>query len=557
MQVKARWVLMLAIAGAISMGQECAPVINIPEIPPVIPIPEPPGPTPTPTPEPCLYNSAPVAYAGPDQEGDVGSRVTLSALGSYDGDGDALSYRWVEVRGEAVVLDGAETAEPSFLPALEGIYEFTVTASDSCGASDDDTVRVNVGPGIQATQCPVARAAADQNLVPENQLVHLYGTLSYDPQGLPLTYSWRQLSQAGVPAVMLSQPNAASCTFVAPAVIADVTLTFELTVNNGWCADSTTVEVTIQGAGQQTGPQVNVILVGSTGTFGPSMSYLAVQVSVQDANGQLIQSGLSLSNFEFQSISVQPEGSGTPVAGTAMATNFTVYPPTQGEDITAILDFDSSGSMTWNDPGAAGREAGAEAFFDVLDAGDQVAIMDFGGANDPGFIASRLLQDFTSDLALLRDAVTRIDDGGNTPLWDSGIDALGLLAGAGTGGTLVLLTDGLNNQSTNMSDDVITAANSQDVTVFTVGLGDNLDFAELRDVAASTNGAFAEASDATALEAAFTGIGAAATAGFIEVEGTATYPTQPSGRYTLSGELVTTVTGSAPVVTPFSMTADF
>lgn len=189
----------------------------------------------------CRSNAAPLANAGVDKEVDLQTRVTLSGLSSSDVDGDSLSYRWEQVSGEAVVLDRAVTSSPSFLPPDEGIFEFAVTASDSCGLTDVDTVRISVGGTVQAG-CPTARARTDQSVVSEGAVANLDGGNSVDTEGFPLGYSWRQ---SGGPPVDLIAPSTAIPSFTAPRVVGNVELTFELTVTNGSCSDMDTLTITV------------------------------------------------------------------------------------------------------------------------------------------------------------------------------------------------------------------------------------------------------------------------------------------------------------------------
>lgn len=77
---------------------------------------------------------------------------------------------------------------------------------------------------------PVAKVGADQT-VTVGTLVTLNGSGSFDPNNNPITYSWTQV--AG-PTVTLNGANTAFPTFTAPQPpIGGVTLTFQLTVNNG------------------------------------------------------------------------------------------------------------------------------------------------------------------------------------------------------------------------------------------------------------------------------------------------------------------------------------
>ena len=93
-----------------------------------------------------------------------------------------------------------------------------------------------VGDGTVCNRKPIADAGVNQ-VVNEFQpapstartVVTLSGTGSFDPDGQPLTYQWRQLNG---PPVGLSANNVATPTFTAD--VSETTIyTFELTVNDG------------------------------------------------------------------------------------------------------------------------------------------------------------------------------------------------------------------------------------------------------------------------------------------------------------------------------------
>lgn len=109
----------------------------------------------------------------------------------------------------------------------------------------DPTVIVNYsGVAIAgADQPPVADAGIDFS-VNEVSAVMLDGSLSSDPDGDTLTYSWTQL--AGGPSVMLSGNDTATPSFTSPEVaLGGETLTFQLTVTANGQSASDTVSVTV------------------------------------------------------------------------------------------------------------------------------------------------------------------------------------------------------------------------------------------------------------------------------------------------------------------------
>jgi len=121
-----------------------------------------------------------------------------------------------------------------------GTYNVTVTAVTSRDAVAfvlSLTIEIPAEDNVE----PVA-IAGDDDTVNENGLVFLYGGQSYDPDGDPLTYEWTQLSG---PPVNLLQASLVTASFVAPAVSADTTLEFELTVSDGRFTSTDTVNVVV------------------------------------------------------------------------------------------------------------------------------------------------------------------------------------------------------------------------------------------------------------------------------------------------------------------------
>ncbi len=176
------------------------------------------------------YNQPPVACAGLDQMVQEETLVVLAGLCSTDPDDAIAAYHWRQTGGPAVVLDGAETAQPSFIAPVTdaaGIsLTFELTVEDSYGLSASDTCMVNVS---WFNAAPIAEAGPDQTAVPKSTVV-LDATGSRDPDGGIASYAWRQTSGK---AVVLSDGASATPSFTMPAsAAAGDRLAFELVVTD-------------------------------------------------------------------------------------------------------------------------------------------------------------------------------------------------------------------------------------------------------------------------------------------------------------------------------------
>jgi len=89
-------------------------------------------------------NHAPTARAGVDQTVRPGAQVTLDGSASSDPDGDALVYLWRQVGGAAVTFT-PELSRTTFIATqMPTVLTFTLTVTDTAGASDMDEVIVTV-----------------------------------------------------------------------------------------------------------------------------------------------------------------------------------------------------------------------------------------------------------------------------------------------------------------------------------------------------------------------------------------------------------------------------
>jgi hypothetical protein len=198
-------------------------------------------------------NRPPTVEAGLLQSVPEDTDVNLSG-GGHDPDleeNPLLTYAWTQTAGQAVVLTGADTPNPTFHAPIvtaggdamaKAVLKFTLTVTDPNNASASAETVVDV---TNVVHSPLANAGGIYLANEGDENLKLDGTLSSDPDGDTLTYSWVQT--AG-PAVTLANTDTATPSFTAPLVsAAGATLNFQLTVNDGFggiSRDTATVNIT-------------------------------------------------------------------------------------------------------------------------------------------------------------------------------------------------------------------------------------------------------------------------------------------------------------------------
>jgi hypothetical protein len=192
-----------------------------------------------------FVNDPPTADAGPDQNVEEETTVTLDGSNSSDPDDGIESYRWKQVAGPSISLSNPETVQPTFFAPNAGTdgvsFTFELIVTDVGGLQSSDTVIVNV---IWLNDPPTANAGADQTVL-EKSTVTLDGSNSFDPDGGIESYRWKQI--AG-PSVTFSDPTEDRPIFEAPSFdgTGDQALIFELIVTDDGglqSSDSTNVSV--------------------------------------------------------------------------------------------------------------------------------------------------------------------------------------------------------------------------------------------------------------------------------------------------------------------------
>ena len=130
-----------------------------------------------------------VANAGSDQVAVPGAAVFLDGRASFATGGASVDVLWSQVDGPPVTLsDPASPLTRFTAPLAPGALTFLLTARDgSLQATDVVRVLVRLSGGDQA---PFAIAGPDVAVAPTGA-VHLDAGRSTDPDGDPLTFTWR------------------------------------------------------------------------------------------------------------------------------------------------------------------------------------------------------------------------------------------------------------------------------------------------------------------------------------------------------------------------------
>jgi sugar lactone lactonase YvrE len=164
---------------------------------------------------PAAPNHPPVAKAGPDQTATLGSIVTLDGSGSSDPNGDSLTFAWTltdKPTTSSTSLVNGTSSNPTLLLDRAGSYELRLIVSDGEFFSVADTVTVST-----LNSQPIAEAGNSQSTY-LNTVITLDGSLSYDPDGTPVTYKWT----FSKPVPTGSAATIANDTSVSPSFTVDV-----------------------------------------------------------------------------------------------------------------------------------------------------------------------------------------------------------------------------------------------------------------------------------------------------------------------------------------------
>lgn len=179
-----------------------------------------------------------------------------------------------------------------------------------------------------------------------------------------------------------------------------------------------------------------------------------------------------------------------------------------GEPVTTMLVIDISGSMDKNDKITAAKDA-AKAYVSQMRPGDQAGVIAFD-------TLVHMVQPVTTDIEALKAAIDGLETGNDTAMYNAIQEGANALEGISGRKAVIVLSDGLDNQSNTSEEDIVNAVGPSGLTISAIGFGDTaaagqagIDEAGLRSLTDRTGGQYAYASDAQALSVLYQQFGQA------------------------------------------------
>jgi Ca-activated chloride channel homolog len=209
--------------------------------------------------------------------------------------------------------------------------------------------------------------------------------------------------------------------------------------------------------------------------------------------------------------------------------------------VTTMLVIDISGSMDKGDKIGAAKEA-AKAYVNGMRDIDQAGLVAFD-------TQVYRIQEVTSDKAALIAAIDGLQTGSDTAMYDGIMEGTKALEGVSGRKAILVLSDGLDNQSAANEEAIVSNVGPSGLTVSAIGFGDpsgsgqaGIDEAGLQSLTGSTGGQYVYVTDAASLSAIYQQTGEA-----YQSEYAVTYVSPSALRDGVNRNLTVALTG-APAV---------
>jgi VWFA-related protein len=209
--------------------------------------------------------------------------------------------------------------------------------------------------------------------------------------------------------------------------------------------------------------------------------------------------------------------------------------------VTTMLVIDISGSMDKGDKIGAAKEA-AKAYINGMRDIDQAGLVAFD-------TQVYRIQEVTSDKAALIAAIDGLQTGSDTAMYDGILEGTKALEGVSGRKAILVLSDGLDNQSAANEEAIVNNVGPTGLTVSAIGFGDpsgtgqaGIDEAGLQSLTGRTGGQYVYVTDAASLSAIYQQTGEA-----YQSEYAVTYVSPSTLRDGVNRSLTVALTG-APAV---------
>jgi hypothetical protein len=171
------------------------------------------------SPPPPPPNHAPIAGTSSSQTVPPGMPALLDGRGSWDQDGDPLTYAWtleVKPAGSAATILGATAPQALIIPDVAGVYVLSLVVSDGEVESPPAFTFVVASASAPPTDpnptAPIARPGTG-GVIPSRVPRTLDGTASTDPLGRPLSFLWTLVQRPDGSAAGIENPTRPTASF--------------------------------------------------------------------------------------------------------------------------------------------------------------------------------------------------------------------------------------------------------------------------------------------------------------------------------------------------------
>lgn len=196
-----------------------------------------------------ILHTMPDAHAGYNRRVRMGNAIALDGSESADPQNLPLLYEWNIVsapEGSSEDLVDPETLSPIFVPDIEGEFIFSLKVYNGFAQSIPSFVSVYV----TENRPPVAMVDHSSLRTTLSEQFEIHADLCYDPDYDPLYYSWELTELPEGSTIVLINPDQVT-TILAPDLIG--TYRLELTVNDGELYSNTVeIRVTVSPSGTET-----------------------------------------------------------------------------------------------------------------------------------------------------------------------------------------------------------------------------------------------------------------------------------------------------------------